>query len=173
MLNTEVISQPDLCDLYQDHHPWLQRWLQGRLGNAMDAEDLAQDTFVRVIRSSQNIPSLNEPRSYLVTIARGLTIDLFRKRSLEQQYLEALAQLPEAQWPSEEDRAVMLETLLELDIMLAGLGNKVRLAFILSQFDGLTYEQVSVQLDVSLRTVKNYMAKAIEHCCLYRLDHRL
>ena len=37
--------------LYQNHHPWLESLLRKRLGNRDDAADLAQDTFVRLLRS--------------------------------------------------------------------------------------------------------------------------
>ncbi|KGK40898.1 RNA polymerase sigma factor [Nitrincola sp. A-D6] len=170
MLTADPSQHRAIHDLYSQHHGWLQGWLRGRLGDCMDSEDLAQDTFVRVLRSPQDISRLQEPRRFLVTVAKGLTIDLFRRRSLERQYQEVLAALPEPQWPSEEERAIALETLIELDTMLAGLGTKVREAFILSQLEGLTYPQIAEVLDVSLRTVKNYMAKAMEHCCLYRLE---
>jgi len=166
----QLVYQTDIHALYSEHHGWLKGWLRGRLGNLMDAEDLVQDTFVRVIHSTQDLSGLREPRRFLVTVARGLTVDLFRRRSLERQYLEALASLPEPLLPSEEERAVTLETLMELDGMLAGLGARVREAFFLSQIEGLTYWRIAETLGVSLRTVKNYMAKAMEHCCLYRLE---
>lgn len=171
--DTVLDGSEDFGRLYQDHHSWLERWLRGRLGDVMDAEDLAQDTFVRVIRSPRPEGSLREPRKFLVTVAKGLTVDLFRRRSLERQYLEALALMPEQQWPSEEERAVTLETLVELDAMLAGLGARIREAFFLSLLEGRTYQQIATVLGVSLRTVKNDMAKAMEHCCLYRLENGL
>ena len=82
-------------DLYCDHHGWLNGWLRKRLGNAFDAADLTQDTFVRVIKARSAL-DIREPRPYLSRIAKGLLIDLIRRRSLEQAYLEALATLPEA-----------------------------------------------------------------------------
>ena len=57
-------------DLYCDHHGWLQGWLRKRLGNAFDAADLAQDTFVRVIKARSAL-DIREPRSYLSMIARA------------------------------------------------------------------------------------------------------
>jgi len=158
--------------LYTDHHRWLKSWLRGRLGDVCDAEDLAQDTFLRVLRSPEDGEPLREPRSYLLTIARGLTVDLFRRRTLERRYLEILAELPEAQRPSEEESAIIVETLLEIDAMLEGLGSQVKRAFMLSRFDGLTYQEIADRLGVSLRTVNNHMAKAMEHCCLYALEQR-
>ena len=50
--------------------------------------------------------------------------------------------------------------------MLNGLPPKVREAFLLSQLDGLTYAQVAQRLDVTVRTVKRYMAQAFEQCIL-------
>ncbi|GLH33227.1 MULTISPECIES: sigma-70 family RNA polymerase sigma factor [Pseudomonas] len=155
--------------LYCEHHSWLNGWLRKRLGNAFDAADLTQDTFVRVIKARSAL-DIREPRPYLSRIAKGLLIDLFRRRSLEQAYLETLAALPQAQHPSLEEQAIMLQALVEIDRLLQGLGPKVRQVFMLSQFDGLTYPQIAEQLNISVRSVNNYMAKAMEHCCLMQMQ---
>ncbi|SCW29888.1 sigma-70 family RNA polymerase sigma factor [Pseudomonas sp. NFACC05-1] len=158
--------------LYSDHHSWLQGWLRKRLGNAFDAADLTQDTFVRVLKARTAL-DIREPRPYLSMIAKGLLIDLFRRRSLEQSYLEALAAMPQEQHPSLEDQAILLQALMEIDRLLLGLGPRIRQAFILSQFDGLTYPQIAERLGVSVRTVNNHMAKAMEHCCLMQIQLQL
>lgn len=158
--------------LYSDHHGWLQGWLRKRLGNTFDAADLAQDTFVRVIKARTAL-DIREPRPYLSMIAKGLLIDLFRRRSLEQSYLEVLAAMPQEQHPSLEEQAIMLQALMEIDRLLLGLGPRVRQAFILSQFDGLTYPQIAERLGVSVRTVNSHMAKAMEHCCLMQIQLQL
>jgi RNA polymerase sigma-70 factor (ECF subfamily) len=106
-------------------------------------------------------------------IAKGLLVDLLRRRSLEQSYLEALAAIPQCQQPSLEEQAILLQALIDIDRMLQGLGSKVRQTFILSQFDGLTYPQIAERLNISIRTVNNYMAKAMEHCCLMQLQLQL
>ncbi|ATP49391.1 RNA polymerase subunit sigma [Pseudomonas putida] len=156
-------------DLYCEHHGWLNGWLRKRLGNAFDAADLTQDTFVRVIKARSAL-DIREPRPYLSRIAKGLLIDLFRRRSLEQAYLEALASLPEALQPSLEEQAILLQALVEIDRLLQGLGPKVKQVFMLSQFDGLTYPQIAKHMNISVRSVNNYMAKAMEHCCLMQLQ---
>ena len=156
-------------DLYCEHHGWLNGWLRKRLGNAFDAADLTQDTFVRVIKARSAL-DIREPRPYLSRIAKGLLIDLIRRRSLEQAYLEALASLPEALQPSLEEQAILLQALVEIDRLLQGLGTKVKQVFMLSQFDGLTYPQIAEQLNISVRSVNNYRAKAMEHCCLMQLQ---
>jgi len=152
----------DAAALYSDHHGWLQRWLKFRLNNAYDAADLAHDTFVRVLARPRGIEGgEGGQRAYLTTIARGLLVDHWRRQRLEQAYLEALAARPEAVAPSEEARAIILETLFEIDAMLAP---KVSQAFVLAQLEGVGYADIGAQLGVSERMVKKYMAQAMLHC---------
>lgn len=152
--------------LYIDHHSWLQRWLHGKLGNRWDAADVAHDTFIRALQKLGRNDEIHEPRSFLVTIARGLTIDLWRRRALEAAYLEVLATVPEAHQLSLETQAIVKEALFEVDRMLDGLGPQVRGVFLLSQLEGLTYPQIAVRMGISPRTVSIHLAKAIAHCCL-------
>ena len=163
MSSAPTLSAPDVTALYSDHHGWLQGWLRRKMGNACDAADIAHDTFLRVL-ARRDTPRLLAPRAYLGTIARGLVADFFRHKDIERAYLDTLATLPEAHAPSPETRAIVLEALLAIDTMLDGLKPAVRHAFLLSQLDGLTYEQIAQQLGVTKRTVSNYMCTAIEHC---------
>lgn len=153
--------------LYAAHHGWLQGWLRRRLGNAFDAADLAQEAFLRVlVRKPFAAP--DEPRAYLSTIARGLVIDHWRRRELEQAWLETVSALPEPEALSPETRAVFLETLIEIDRMLDSLKPPVRTAFLLAQLDGLTCPEIALRLGVSLATVERYIAKALRACYAVR-----
>ena len=163
MSSVPLLPQVDVTALYSDHHGWLQGWLRRKMGNAVDAADLAHDTFLRVL-ARRDMPRLLAPRAYLGAIARGLVADFFRHKDIERAYLDALAALPETHAPSLEARAIVLEALVAIDTMLDGLKPSVRQAFLLSQLDGLTYEQIAQQLGVTKRTVSNYMCTAIGHC---------
>ncbi|MGF6591952.1 sigma-70 family RNA polymerase sigma factor [Pseudomonas sp. 2835] len=154
-----------LQTLYQDYNGWLRGWLRKRLNNSADAADLAQDTFVRVL-VARTSGTLHEPRRYLATIARGLVIDLYRRRSLEQAYLEALALRPEVHAPSAEARALIFDSLMAIDRMLDGLGARTRQVFLAVQLDGLTYEKTAERLGVSVTTVRKHLASALMHCLL-------
>lgn len=151
--------------LYRDHHGWLVSWLRRRLGNEFDSADLAQDTFLKVLKAGTH-EVIYQPRPFLATLARGLVCDFFRRKALEASYLEALAQLPAAHQPSLETQAVMREALFEIDALLQGMGGKVRETFLLAQFEGLSYVDIAARLGISLRTVNRHMARAMEHCCL-------
>ncbi|MDE1167620.1 MAG: sigma-70 family RNA polymerase sigma factor [Pseudomonas sp.] len=155
--------------LYSEHNGWLKSWLRARLGNASDAADLAQDTFVRLL-SSRDIDQIREPRSYLSAIARALMIDKFRRRALEQAYLEALALRPERVEISLETRLLILETLEAIDSMLDGLGERTRQIFLAVQLEGLSYIATGERLGVSVTTVKKHVIRAMTHCLLLTED---
>ena len=156
-------SSRDIANLYINHHSWLQSWLHRRLANASDAADLAQDTFVRIL-GARDVQTIETPRAYLTTVAKGVLVNWYRRQALEQAYLEALALLPEPEAPSPEQRALVLETLQQIDAMLDTLPPLVRRTFLLSQLDGLKYEEIALQLQLSLSSVKRYMAQAFRQC---------
>lgn len=162
----ELDNQADIQSLYVHHHSWLRTWLRRRLGNDSDAADLAQDTFVRLLSSQRTLKNPESPRGYLQVIANRLCIDLWRRKSIEQAWLEVLASRPESLEISPEEHAIVLETFYELDTMLQRLPQNVATAFILSQVDGLTYREIAERLSVSERSVKNWMAKAMLECLL-------
>lgn len=97
-------------------------------------------------------------------------IDSFRRRSLEQAYLETLALSPEPLAVSPETRALILETLFEIDRLLDGLGERTREIFLLAQLDGLSYVEIGRRLNVSVNTVKKHAVRALTHCLLLAED---
>ncbi|OVZ65321.1 RNA polymerase subunit sigma [Pigmentiphaga sp. NML080357] len=147
--------------LYSDHHGWLQGWLRRRVGHAGDAADLAHDTFLRILLTGRT-PEAEQSRAHLTQVAKGLVIDLHRRRLVEAAYLDALAHLPPAQAPSVEQRALIIEDLLLVDRVLGALPAKVRQAFLLSQLDGLTYSQIAETLGISFATVRKYMLRTVQ-----------
>ncbi|TDV69826.1 RNA polymerase sigma factor (sigma-70 family) [Pseudomonas sp. LP_7_YM] len=88
----------------------------------------------------------------------------YRRQELEQAYYRALSEQPEAVAPSEEQRAIILETLVELDQLLDGLPLLVKRAFLLAQIDGLTHNQIAARLSISVATVKRHLSKAAMRC---------
>ncbi len=94
MATDGVLGRHELQRFYADHHRWLHGWLRRQLGCRDNAADLAQDTFVRLLAREQDLRAIREPRAYLHAIARGLLLNHWRRRRIEQAYLEALAARP-------------------------------------------------------------------------------
>ncbi|WP_339516062.1 sigma-70 family RNA polymerase sigma factor [Pseudomonas sp. RL_15y_Pfl2_60] len=151
---------------FSDHHRWLLQHVQRRLRNYADAEDTAAETFCQMLVSSVDPDSIEQPRAYLSTIARRLISDRHRRRRLELAYLERLSALPEALAPSPEELALLVEALSAIDRSLAGLPHAVKKAFLFSQLDGFSYQEIASRLGVSERTVSRYMTQALRQCYL-------
>ncbi|KCB28199.1 sigma-70 family RNA polymerase sigma factor [Bordetella hinzii] len=164
--NVFSASQDDVHRLYADHHGWLNGWLRKKLGNSFDAADLAQDTFVRVLRHRRELPAVREPRAYLVTIAGRLLLNHYRRRSLERAYEEALAALPAECAPAPEQRLLILETLDQIDALLAALPARTRTAFLLAQVERLPQADIAERLQISVRTAQRHILRAYEQCIL-------
>ena len=158
------VSSDSVTDLYSGHHGWLYAWLRRKLGCAQQAEDFAQDAFVQILGRPEVLVDIREPRAYLTTVARRLVFDHWRRRDLEQAYLAELASMPEDLFPSEEEQALMLESLHLIDRLLDGLSVKARAAFLMSQLDGMTYKEIGAELGVSASRVRQYMAQALAAC---------
>lgn len=156
--------QQHLTELYSDHHSWLHNWLRKKLGCSQRAADLAHDAFIRVLTLAEP-QNIKEPRAFLATTAGRLMIDSARRRRIEDAYLAALAiHAVDAGMPGPEAIHTALQALEKIADMLAGLPAKVREAFLLSRLDGLTYNEIATQLEVSAGTVKNYITSALVHC---------
>ena len=163
------MAQSDGCAtldaLYGDHHQWLFGRLHRRLGCEDDAADLTHDTYLRIITSGR-LPTPAQSRAFLLQVAKGLTVDLYRRRALERAYLDALATLPPVHAPSTEERQLVLETLIDIDRALDALPKRVRETFMLARFEGLTYSAIAERLQVSVGSVRKYMLKAATACLL-------
>jgi len=161
---------PVIEALYTGHHQWLQRWLQSRLGDRHCAEDLAHDTFIRLLSRPEAFPTGS--RALLVTVARRVLFNHWRRKALEDAWLAALASLPPAHQPDPERRQILFETLVEIDRLLDGLPARVRQAFLLTQLDGLGHAEVASRLGLSITTVKRHLLRAMAHCYFADLDLR-
>lgn len=150
--------------LYQEHHAWLVRWLIRRTRNASNAQDLAQDTFLRLLDRSALPEAIYNPRAWLARVADNLVVDQARRQVLERHYLDLLADLPEPEQPSPEAQLELLELLDQIDRLLNGLRPLEKTAFLMSRLDGLTYPEIARQLNISCSSVEKYMAKAMLKC---------
>ncbi|MFY0728183.1 RNA polymerase sigma factor [Pseudomonas sp. NFX15] len=149
--------------LYRDHRGWLLAWLRRNVACPQRAEDLSQDTFMRLL-GREELKAPREPRAFLVAIAKGLLFDYFRRAALEQAYLTELMLVPEAEQPSAEEQQMVLEDLKNIDRLLGKLSSKARAAFLYSRLDGLGHAEIAKRLGVSVPRVRQYLAQGIRQC---------
>lgn len=152
--------------LYSTHHSWLLGMLSRRMRNRSDAQDLTSETFLQVVDSDLDPGLLHEPKAFLTTVAKRVLFHFQRRQRLERDYLERMALLPMALAPSAEERVLLVEAIVQIDRVLHGLPLPVRSAFLYSQLDGLSQDEIAARLGVSVRTVARYLTQALRHCML-------
>jgi RNA polymerase sigma-70 factor (ECF subfamily) len=170
MSATPPSYQQQVHGYYVEHHGWVRAWLNRKLGNSSDAADLAHDVFLRLLSKPQAFDSDGHARAYLSAVSRHVCIDFWRRRQVEQAWLDTLASRPDDYAPSEEHRAMVLEALQQVHAMLRRLPEKIAEAFLLAQLHGLSYKQIAERLAVSERTVTSYMAQAMFQCLLLEAE---
>lgn len=166
-----VNSSSGMDQLYRSHQQWLNQWLCKKIGNSQQAEDLVQDTFVKVLQTRDTLLGMNQPRAYLTTIARNLMIDYTRRRRIEQAYIDELEQmvyLVEA-IPSPEHQIMLIEAIDQICKVLSHVSEKAQKAFLLHYFEGCTHKEIALQLNVSVKMIQKYLIQCLVQC--YRIQH--
>lgn len=163
-MSSDTPKRMGIQQLYQEHHEWLVSWIARRTSGRENAQDLAHDTFMRLLDRPTLPDGIRSPRAWLARVAGNLAIDQARRQILERNYLALLESVPEAEQPSPESRLELVEMLESIDQLLNGLRPIEKTAFLMARLDGLTYRAVAEQLNISLSSVEKYMAKAMHKC---------
>lgn len=150
--------------LYSNHAAWLGSWLRRHTRCAVRAEDLVQETFCRLLEAPHGA-RVDNPQSYLATVARRLLIDDIRHREIERAYLAAAARLDDGTNPITPERiAEAVQLLGALARLLGAMPRQTREAFLLRRLDGLSHAAIAARLGISDRTVKRHIARAYAAC---------
>jgi RNA polymerase sigma-70 factor (ECF subfamily) len=126
-----------------------------RLLRSPDAEDLAQDTFVRAFVHFDRFDPERPVLPWLVAIARRLCLDLLRRRKVSTR-VETMP-VSDQLTPSPEDEASFREQLSRLDRALADLGEGPREAIILFHIEEMSYRDIAAALEVPMGTVMTWL----------------
>jgi RNA polymerase sigma factor (sigma-70 family) len=161
--NGAFASKRQFEKLYIDHHRWLCSLLRRKLGNSLDAADLAHDIYLNLIKKGC-VPSIEDSRCHLTQIAKGMVIDLYRRRHREARHLESLMQQAEPLVPSEEERALAAEALVQIDDALQAKPSKAREALLLCKLHGMGHRDIAAELNVSVSSVEKYIAAGLRAC---------
>lgn len=143
----------------------LSRHLRRRTGSAERAEDVLQDTYLRLRETeSRHSHEVLDGRAYIYRVAGNLAVDTARRErrggGSEGEPTEALVD-PQ---PGPEHRAEAQGRLQRLDAALAELPANVRMSLLLFRVDGLSHAQIARRLGVSESMVAKYLARALRHC---------
>ncbi|MCY1396133.1 putative RNA polymerase sigma factor FecI [compost metagenome] len=163
MLTSPVSS---LLQSFQEHYDDLLQFLTRRMNDRQRAADVAQETYLKLVKiDQQNVAVLND-RSFIFRVAGNLAIDTLRREQRLAANLSDPAAGDEVADPAPPPEAALLATerLAILDEALLQLSANARQALLLNRVEGLTQAQIAVRLGVSESMVAKYIGQALRHC---------
>ena len=147
----------------------LFRFFRKKVGSHQDAEDLTQDTLVRLINRPPKIKSRSSD-AYIFTIALNLFRDHSRKlrvRFLEKHRPGTCDDFFLSTVASEEpDPERVLFGKSEVETVVGALNQltqRTRSIFILCRVEGMTQREIAAKLGISLSAVEKHVSKALNH----------
>ena len=162
------MSQSHFNQVFLTQRVILLRTLQRMVNNPSTAEDLLQETYLRVTRAlSERTVEHLEP--FVFQTARNLALDHLRSRRIQSRTVledvptEVIESVPSSlSTPYAAHQAAQL--LERLSVSLSQLSARQQRIFILSRLHGCSYQEIAEELDVSLSTVQKELKLIMAIC---------
>lgn len=162
-----------VSELARRHHRRLVSFLYGMVRDSTTAEDLAQETFVRIFRHAQDYKPIAKFETWLFTIGRNLALNEMRDRkkrptlvlnekNSDTSEAEAVSRMAGTD-PQPADEASKAEATLELRRAIAELPEAFRLVLVLCDLEQLSYQECAEVLDLPIGTVRSRLSRARGH----------
>ena len=177
----QMVREEDqrISDVVKREQSRLLNFIRRRVPDPLDAEDILQDVFYRLVEANRLLMPIEHITGWLFQVARNRITDLFRKKEPENfsdiESAEADESLPfEDLLPSPDAgpealyaRNVMLS---ELQRAIAELPKEQRDVFVAHEFDGRSFKVLSAETGVSVNTLLSRKRYAVLHL-RERLQH--
>lgn len=148
----------------------LRRFIESRVRDASDAEDLLQEVFFELVEAVRLLHPIDQAGAWLFRVARNRIIDRFRKRGSEVSRevsiddegfaLDDLLPSHEAGPEATYARGVLLD---ELDAALDELPEEQRQAFVAHELEGRSFKDLAAATGVSINTLLSRKHYAVVH----------
>jgi len=158
-------AKEDLTDTFVGFRSRLLTLVRRIVKNSGDAEDILQETYIKVLNASKE-NEIRNPKGLLTHTARNLAlnhIDLARNKYD--------IQLEENRVSSVISNSDHLETLVGSKERLEHLGkvinrlpDKCRQVFIYKRVHGLSHKEISIKMGISNKTIENHVRRGLKEC---------
>ena len=136
------------------------------LNSNADAEDIAQQVFIRLWKSAKRYKEQAKFTTFLYTVTKNLVFNESKKRSrrkqvsIEERAEDSHLEIPDHQSRSPDNTVLEAELRSAIDSAIAQLPEKQRLAVILRRYEQLSYEEIAAVLSLTVSAVKSQLFRA-------------
>ncbi len=153
-----------LESLVRQHSRLVYRIAYAALRSHHDAEDATQETFLRVLRYSHKLATVEDPKTWLARIAWRVAVDRSKRRGNQREISLDDPGRPGEQAPSPEtpaDQAIQgSEASARLERLITALPEKMRQPLILSALEEMSPREVAVTLGINEAAVRSRVFRA-------------
>lgn len=135
-------------------------FINGIIKSDADAEELAQDIFVKLWNGREQINADKSLNAYIYTMARNRAFNFLKHKAVEQSYINSYKSDSTITTPEEICFAKEIELLIEMTVnqMPVRRGQ----IYSLSRNNGVSNDDIAIQLNISKKTVENQLSLALQ-----------
>jgi len=154
-------SEQAFRQLFMHYHQWLISHIFRLTGSMAQAEEVAQDVFLKLWMNREILAGINKFRPYLFVLSRNHAVNVL-KATIKERIRRQQWELGHEGYSlnNEEEPTVTRYTLL--DEAIDQLPEQQRKVYLLSRYEQLTYSEISGKMNISRETVKKYIQIAIK-----------
>lgn len=155
----ESLSASDYKALFDQLYVSVRNHIYFKVGDSAVAEDIAQDTFVKLWQNRGKI-NPKTVKSYLYTIAGNLAINYLKRQQLHYKFQNQEIQGTDRKSP--EYQLELKEYEQHLNEVLASIPDGPREVFLMNRLEDLKYREIAERLGLSVKAVEKRMSKALQ-----------
>ncbi len=156
MKNITMKSAQLITDSYKNYHHSVYLYIFNKIGNKEDAEDLAQDVYLRLMDYKQ-ILCIDTVKYFIFTIARNLVNDYLRHYYKKQEVTSYIYEHAVTDTNETENRVIANDLAACERHKLSLLPPQRRIIYAMSRFEHKSITTISTELNLSSRTVENHL----------------
>lgn len=160
-----------LALLYEEHKQALYFFVYAYLRHRESAEEIVQDTFLKLWENRQTLRPDADPRAYLFQVAKHATLDALRRQKVERTFLEHQRATANAGHSDTEQQVEWADYQVLLQRAMAQLPPSRQQIFRLSREQELTYDEIAQRTNLSVKAVEKQMMKALRSVRGYLRKH--
>jgi RNA polymerase sigma factor (sigma-70 family) len=141
---------------YNEYHTFVVNYIAYKINSKNEAEDLAQDVFIRLLDYKQMLRS-ETVKSFIFTIARNIVIDYLRRHYKRQEISANMYEFLEKTTNDIESHLHEKEILHLEQNKLSTFSPQRKIVYSLCRYEEMSISEISETLQITRRTVENHL----------------
>ena len=145
--------------IFKQHYAPLVRYCNTIVKDMDEAEDIVQQVFVTLWQKMDDIEITTSIKSYLYKMVHNKGLNRLKHEAVKQKHV---AEVVSFQSLATQNELGTNELINQIDLALNSLPEQCGRIFKMSRYDGMKYQEIADELQLSIKTIENQMGKALK-----------